>query len=236
ADRSTAACARQVISYVESRSPAAGHALVQAMRDGKVGFQALFANLLTGILDHDTFARVAWPAGLLAREHGLGMASAQITDVPGQTLTFPMVLAASGVRYLASGVNPERAVPLLPDSEAARHGLAGEWTAYPQLCWGEAPDGSRVLPWRPYYSGDARRTSSATWNGGSARSSRPSAATPACTGRTAPPRRLPTWPATAPCSSPRGPPTCWPCGTSRRRRGTPRARSACGAAPTSGGR
>src|SRR2546426_8130296 len=39
----------------------------------------------------------------------LGYLSAQITDVPGQTLTFPTLLAASGVRYLASGPNPERA-------------------------------------------------------------------------------------------------------------------------------
>src|SRR5262245_50078214 len=95
--RFTAECALQVLSYVENRSPEAGDALVQAIRDGKVGWQALFANMLTGILGHETFARLVWPAGKLARERGLTFLSAQITDVPGQTLTFPMVLAASGV-------------------------------------------------------------------------------------------------------------------------------------------
>src|SRR2546427_8521163 len=55
------------------------------------------SNVLTGILDHETFARLVWPAGLFARERGLGYLSAQITDVPGQPLTFPTVLAASTV-------------------------------------------------------------------------------------------------------------------------------------------
>src|SRR5574341_670840 len=39
-------CTLQVLSYLENRPAAAGDALVQAMRDGKVGFPALFANLL----------------------------------------------------------------------------------------------------------------------------------------------------------------------------------------------
>lgn len=155
--RWSAECALQVLSYVENRDQAAGDALLQAIRDGKIGFHALFANLLTGLLDHETAARMVWPAGLLARERGLSYVTAQITDVPGQSLTFPMILAASGVRYLASGPNPERALPLLPRAEAEPHGLTGDWTAYPQLYWWEGPDGSRVLHWRSYHYGDALR-------------------------------------------------------------------------------
>src|SRR5207245_2084483 len=155
--RWTAECALQVISYVENRSPEAAGALVEAIRGGKIGFQALFANLLTGLLDHETLARVVWPAGLLARERGLGFAAAQLTDVPGQTLTFPTVLAASGVRYLATGPNPERAVPRLSAADGAAAGLAGDWPAYPQAYWWEGPDGGRVLHWRAYRYGDATR-------------------------------------------------------------------------------
>jgi hypothetical protein len=147
----TAECALQVLSYLENRSPESGDALVQAIRDGKIGWQALFANMLTGILDHETFARLVWPAGRLARERGLTFLSAQITDVPGQALTFPMLLAASGVKYLASGPNPERAAPLLPASGGA------EGTAYPQLYYWEGPDGSRVLHWRAHHYGDGTR-------------------------------------------------------------------------------
>src|SRR5260221_416038 len=140
--------------------PAAGEALARAIRDGKIGVSALFAQPLTGILDHETFARLVWPAGLFAREHGLGYQAAQLADVPGQSLTFPTLLAASGVRYLASAVNPERAAPLLSPADAVRAQLGGgEWTTYPQLYWWEGPDGGPVVPWpgRPYTPGPAVR-------------------------------------------------------------------------------
>ena len=155
--RWTAECALPVISYVEHRTPAAGRALTQALRDGKTGLSALFANLLTGLLDHETFARAVWPAGRFAREQGLGYLAAQIADVPGQVATFPTLLVASGVRYLASGVNPERAVPLLSPRAAARAELTGEWMTYPQLYWWQGPDGSRVLHWRSDGYADAPR-------------------------------------------------------------------------------
>ena len=155
--RWTAECALPAVSYADNRAPAAGDALVRAIRDGKIGFTALFANLLTGLLDHETFARAAWPAGLFARERGLGYAAALIADVPGQTLTFPTLLAASGVRYLASGVNPERALPLLSPAAALAAQLTGEWTSYPQLYWWEGPDGSRVLHWRTDQFADGPR-------------------------------------------------------------------------------
>jgi hypothetical protein len=147
--RFTAECALQVLSYIENRPPEAGDALVRAIQGGKIGFEALFANMLTGLLDHDTLARVVWPAGRLARERGLTYAAAQITDVPGQPLTFPMVLAASGVKYLASGANPERAFPLLPPPDGS--------IQYPQVYYWEGPDGSRVLHWRAHHYGDATR-------------------------------------------------------------------------------
>src|SRR5437868_5513829 len=57
--RWTAECALPAVSYADNRAPAAGDALVRAIRDGKIGFTALFANLLTGLLDHETFARAA---------------------------------------------------------------------------------------------------------------------------------------------------------------------------------
>lgn len=155
--RWSAECAYQIISYLENRSGPAADALVQAIRDGKVGFQALFANLLTGLLDHETYARMVWPAGLLARERGLAFLSAQATGVPGQPLTFPMALAASGVRYLATAVDAERAVPLLAEGDGPRHGLRADSASFPDVYWWEGPDGSRVLHWRGYRGADGLR-------------------------------------------------------------------------------
>ena len=146
--RFTAECALQVISYLENRGPDAGDALLQAIRDGKIGWQALFANMLTGLLDHESYARLVLPAGRLARERGLTFASAQQSGVPGQPATFPTLLAASGVKYLATGLSTERAVPLIPGAEGI---------AYPQLYSWEGPDGSRVLHWRAQRYGDATR-------------------------------------------------------------------------------
>src|SRR5467141_3884469 len=162
--RWTAECALQLISYVENRAPAAGEALVRAIRDGKIGVSALFAQPLSGILDHETFARVLWPAGLFAREHGLGYQAAQLADVPGQALTLPTLLAASGVRYLASAVNPERAAPLLSPADAARA----------QLGVGAAEMGRRLSDWllthpvflSPGYPYDVALLSGATGDNG----------------------------------------------------------------------
>jgi alpha-mannosidase len=158
--RWTAECALQVISYVENRAPDDAEALCRAIREGKVGWSALFANLLTGLLDHDTATRMVLPAARLAKERGLPYVVAQLTDVPGQGPTFPMILAASGVKYLATGPNPDRALPLLSRPHADAYHAGGgstEWLTYPQLYWWEGPDGSRVLHWRNYHYGDALR-------------------------------------------------------------------------------
>lgn len=156
-DRPALEGALALLSYLENRPPASGNALLQAMRDGKIGMPALFANLLTGLLDHETYARLVWPAGLLARERGLAYSAALACDVPGHPLTFPSVLAASGVRFLASGVGTERAVPLVTPGEVRAAGLPGTGTLLPQLYYWEGPDGGRVLHWRGPGWGDAER-------------------------------------------------------------------------------
>lgn len=146
-----------LLTYLENRPPSSGDAVLQAVRDGKIALPALFANLLTGLLDHETYARVVWPAGLLARERGLAFAAALACDVPGHPLTFPSVLAASGVRFLASGIGTERAAPLVSPGEARAAGLPGSGTVYPQLYYWEGPDGGRVMHWRSAGWGDAER-------------------------------------------------------------------------------
>src|SRR5207247_10315428 len=47
--RWTAECGLQLISYVENRPTAAGEALARAIRDGKLGVSAVFAQVVTGI-------------------------------------------------------------------------------------------------------------------------------------------------------------------------------------------
>ena len=127
--RWTAECAYQVISYVENRSAPAAEALMQAIRDGKVGFQALFANLLTGLLDHETYARIAWPAGLLARERGLGIrhrsddrcsgAAAHLPD-PARRERGPLPRHQRGRRAGRAAARPGRRGALSPHRASGR--------------------------------------------------------------------------------------------------------------------
>ena len=159
-DRPAVENALPILAFLRNRPRAAGDDLVRALRDGKIGMPALYANLLTGLLDHETFARVAWPAGRLARERGLGFTSAIACDVPGHPVTFPTVLGASGVRFLVSGVSAERAAPLLPPGEARAAGLpagSGGSVLLPQFYYWAGPDGARVLHWRGAGWGDAER-------------------------------------------------------------------------------
>src|SRR3989475_9316716 len=72
---------------------------------------------------------------------------------PPRSTLFPYTTLFRSV----SGVNPERAVPLLSPADGASAQLAGAWTSYPQLYWWAGPDGSRVLHWRSYGYGDALR-------------------------------------------------------------------------------
>ena len=147
-DRPAVETALPILAFLKDRPRAAGDDLMRALRDGKIGMPALYANLLTGLLDHETYARIAWPAGRLARERGLGFTTAIASDVPGHPVTFPTVLGASGVRFLASGVSAERAAPLLPPGEVRAAGLPAGGTLLPQLYYWAGPDGARVLHWR----------------------------------------------------------------------------------------
>ncbi len=156
-DRPAAENALAIISFLENRPRAAGDELLQALRDRKIGMPALYANLLTGLLDHETYARMVWPTGRLSRERGLGFIAGIACDVPGHPATFPTVLAASGVRFLATGVDTERAAPLVTPGEARASGLPGTGVTYPQLYYWQGPDGSRVLHWRAAGWGDAER-------------------------------------------------------------------------------
>src|SRR5439155_1306615 len=80
------------------------------------------------------------------------------TDLQERCLEIHRENLDAAVKHLATGPNPERALPLLPRALADENHLAGaEWTAYPQLYWWEGPDGSRVLHWRSHRYGDASR-------------------------------------------------------------------------------
>ena len=101
-------------------------------RSGRIGIQASYLNMLTGLCSHEELNRWLYYAHSLKRLHGVPFESALTTDVPTQVWSLPSTLAAAGIRYYATGINSYRG-----------YGFTKLQTGYP--FWWEGPDGSRVL-------------------------------------------------------------------------------------------
>ena len=82
-----------------------------AAREGKIGVQALFCNVLTGLCSAEEACRLTAFAYNLSRDHQVPYRSAMISDVPTQEASLPMILANAGIRYFSSGINNDRAYP-----------------------------------------------------------------------------------------------------------------------------
>jgi hypothetical protein len=122
----------QAENYVASRRGRQLEDFYRLAREGKIGIQGLYANLLTGLCSHEAACRFTWFAHGLCKAQGIPLRSAMISDVPSQEATVPMLLAGAGIRYFSSGINNDRAYPFTQ-------------MQFHCPCWWEGPDGSRVL-------------------------------------------------------------------------------------------
>ena len=111
----------------------------QAVRDGSIGVDAMYANLLTGVCRSEELLQQFSFATALGRRCGVKVDSMMISDVPGLTWGVVTALAQNGVRYISDGVNP-----------GDRIGYARDWEDKP-FYW-LAPNGrDKVLYWAPYF-------------------------------------------------------------------------------------
>jgi len=122
----------QAEEYLASRKGVQLAAFLEAAREGKIGVQALYCNILTGLCSHEEACRLLAYAACLNRHHKIPYRSAMISDVPTQEASLPMILAGSGIRYFSSGINNDRAYTFTQMQARSP-------------CWWEGPDGSRVL-------------------------------------------------------------------------------------------
>ena len=72
----------QAENYVHSRSGQRLADFYRFAREGKIGIQALYCNMLTGLCSHEEACRLTWFAHKLCREQGIPYRSAMISDVP----------------------------------------------------------------------------------------------------------------------------------------------------------
>ena len=107
----------QAENYVHSRSGQKLADFYRFAQGGRLGIQALYCNMLTGLCSPEEACRFTWFAHKLCREHGIPYESAMISDVPSQEASLPMILAGSGIRYFSSGINNDRAYTFTADAE-----------------------------------------------------------------------------------------------------------------------
>lgn len=122
----------QVENFLAARKKPQIDEFLRLARQNRLGVQALYVNILTGLCSHEEFCRLNYFAAGLNRREGIPYSSATINDVPTCVAATPMMLANSGIRYFSNGINITRAFTFDRMFEKSP-------------CWWEGPDGSRVL-------------------------------------------------------------------------------------------
>jgi hypothetical protein len=139
-----------LVSYLESRPPAAVDRLVDAIRRGQIEVTALFANQITELCGTEELIRLLYPSFALKRRYGIDIAAAEHNDIPGFAWGLAGVLAGAGVRYFSPGIPRwyHRDVHQLWDEQAVLS------LDRPGAFWWQAADGARVLVWLKSHGSD----------------------------------------------------------------------------------
>ncbi|MHB1000209.1 MAG: polysaccharide lyase family protein [Armatimonadota bacterium] len=107
---------------------------IERAREGRIGCQTIYGNMLTGICSHEELIRTLYFAHSMARKYDIPFDMAMSSDVPTDVWTLPTVLVGSGIKYFSSGLNLTRGESF----QAMLHKSPFYW---------QGPDGSKVLTW-----------------------------------------------------------------------------------------
>ena len=133
-----------VASYLKQAGEGQRRSFVEAVRQGSIGLQANYTNILTGLCTPEELRRWTDVARRLAAEYGLPIGrSAMHTDIPGLSWTVVAALADAGVRYFSSGPNY---MPGLPD-RGDRIGYTLKALADKPFWWLSPSGNERLLFW-----------------------------------------------------------------------------------------
>ena len=110
-------------------------AFIQAVRQGDVEVDALYANLLTGLCRPEELAQALAIGARLSNLTGVPLETAAICDVPGYTWGLVPMMAQAGVKYFAIGPN-----------RVDRVGSIHQWDDKP-FYWKSQSGQERVLCW-----------------------------------------------------------------------------------------
>ncbi len=88
-----------------SATPEQKRQFEQAVRDGYIGLDAMYGNLLTGISRGEELIHQLMFAKALGQHCGVNVDSMMISDVPGLTWGLVTALSQAGVKYISDGPN-----------------------------------------------------------------------------------------------------------------------------------
>lgn len=94
-----------VDGYLKNAPPESRTAFIKAVKKGWIGLDALYGSELTGLQRPEELMHITDFANKMERDHGIGINSAMISDVPGYAWGIVPALAQSEVKYFSIGPN-----------------------------------------------------------------------------------------------------------------------------------
>jgi alpha-mannosidase len=91
--------------YLAQASESRRQEVIQAVRDGSIGLNALYANVLTGLANAPEMSRFTEYARRFSEQNHTPITTALVSDIPGFSWGIVPALARSGVKYFASAPN-----------------------------------------------------------------------------------------------------------------------------------
>jgi len=116
----------QVEQFYKIATPEQKQKFEQAVREHRIGLDALYGNLLTGLARGEELLRQTEFATDLGRRCGVKVDSMMISDVPGLIWGIVPALAQAGVKYISDGPN-------------ASSGMVGDRIGYVRVQWENHP-------------------------------------------------------------------------------------------------
>ena len=92
--------------YFRDRPEPERQAVIEEIRNGNIGLNGLYANVLTGLANATEMYRFTEFARELKKKYGIEIQTALVSDIPGFTWGIVPVLAQSGVKYFSVSPNP----------------------------------------------------------------------------------------------------------------------------------
>ncbi|MBN1294555.1 MAG: glycoside hydrolase [Candidatus Latescibacteria bacterium] len=134
-----------VDSYLENASEEKRQQFIEAVRNSRVGLDALYGSFLTGLARPEELYEFTSFARSLRKKYGFNIDSAMITDVPGYTWGMVPTLVESGIKYFNPGPNH---MPMLPHQGDRIGYTSEEWGDKP-FYWISPSGKEKLLVWIP---------------------------------------------------------------------------------------